>query len=435
MLASAAMRHVYSFILYLLLPLVFARLLWRSVRAPAYRRRWGERMGWFRAPEQWGGLWVHAVSVGEVQAVLPLIRQLLTAYPGLPITVTTTTPTGSARVVEQLGDAVFHVYFPYDLPLALRAFLRRVRPRVLLMVETEIWPNLLHACRRNGVFTLLANARLSERSARGYARLGVFTRRTFAGIDQVAAQAEPDAARFLALGVPKERISVTGSIKFDQKIAASLAEQAEVLRREWGGRPVWVAGSTHEGEDEQVLFAHRKVLSRFPNALLILVPRHPERFERVVGLCKREQLKMVRRTRGNSYSPDAQVYLGDTMGELTALIGSADVAFIGGSLVKTGGHNMLEAAAQGVPVCFGPHVFNFATISQMLLTQGAAKQVASDAELGACVADWFADASQRAVVGERGRRVVEDNNGALAKLSALIPLDDAWPGFADGDAQ
>jgi 3-deoxy-D-manno-octulosonic-acid transferase len=282
---------------------------------------------------------------------------------------------------------------------------------------------------------LLANARLSERSAVGYARLGRFTRQTFACIDQVAAQAAPDADRFATLGVARERIAVTGSIKFDQQIAGSLAEQAEVLRRDWGGRPVWIAGSTHEGEDEQVLFAQHKVLSRFPNALLILVPRHPERFDRVVGLCKREQLRFVRRSRGSGYDPQTQVYLGDTMGELTALIGSADVAFIGGSLVRTGGHNMLEAAAQGVAVCFGPHVFNFGTISQMLLQHGAARQVASAAELGACVIDWFGDASRRAAVGENGRRVVAENSGALERLVRLIPLDDAWPAAAAGAAQ
>ncbi len=415
-------RAIYTLLLYLLLPLVFLRLLWRSIKAPAYRRRWNERLGWFRRPDSWGGVWIHAVSVGEVQAVLPLIRQLLDDHPKLPITVTTTTPTGSARVREQLGEQVFHVYFPYDLPTALTGFIRRVRPRVLLMVETEIWPNLLYACRQQGVYSVLANARLSEKSARRYARLGRFGRDTFERIDHVAAQAEADAGRFRDLGVAPENISVTGSIKFDMHIPASLEEQVEVLRREWGGRPVWVAGSTHEGEDELVLFAHHHVLSRFPNALLVLVPRHPERFERVGGLCKRERLRMARRSRTGDYSAETQVYLGDTMGELPVLLGSADVAFIGGSLVNTGGHNMLEASAQGVAVCFGPHVFNFSTISQMLLEQDAAQQVQSEAQLGGLVADWFEDASRRAEVGENGRRVVEQNRGALARLLALLPL-------------
>ena len=415
-------RWVYTLLLYLLLPLVLLRLLYRSLRAPAYRRRWLERFGLFAPPPAWGGLWIHAVSVGEVQAVLPLVRQLLRDNPDLPITLTTTTPTGSARVLEQLDQQVFHVYCPYDLPLALSGFMRRVRPRVLLMIETEIWPNLLHHCRRNGIYSLLANARMSARSAARYRRLGGFTRQTFGNIDHVAAQSDTDAGRFRALGVAEDRVSVTGSIKFDMRIAASVEEQVEVLRREWGGRPVWVAGSTHEGEDEQVLFAHHKVLGRFPDALLILVPRHPERFDRVSGLCKRERLRLARRSRPAEYDARTQVYLGDTMGDLPVLLGSADVAFIGGSLVKVGGHNMLEAAAQGVAVCFGPHLFNFATISQMLLAQGAASQVQSEAELGSQVISWFEDVSQRAEVGERGRRVVDENRGALGRLIERIPL-------------
>ena len=415
-------RMLYTLLLYLLLPFVLLRLLKRSIKAPAYRARWSERFGIFASPGVWGGIWVHAVSVGEVQAVLPLIRRLLADNPDLPITVTTTTPTGSARVREQLGDQVFHVYFPYDLPLALTGFIRRVRPRVLLMVETEIWPNLLHLCRRHGIYTLLANARLSEKSARRYARLGGFTRQAFAQIDMVAAQADADADRFRRLGVPADRVKVTGSIKFDMRIQASLEEQVEVLRRDWGGRPVWVAGSTHEGEDELVLSAHHAVLERFPDALLILVPRHPERFERVASLCRREKLKLAQRSHNGEYDPQTQVYLGDTMGELPVLLGSADVAFIGGSLVNTGGHNMLEASAQGVAVCFGPHVFNFASISELLIEEGAARLVENEVALAAQVVEWFGDASARAEVGENGRQVVEKNRGALQRLIDLIPL-------------
>ena len=416
------MRRTYTLLLYLLLPAVLLRLLWRSLRAPDYRRRWSERFGSFRPPADWGGVWIHAVSVGEVQAVLPLIRRLLDAHPDMPLTVTTTTPTGSARVREHLADQVFHVYLPYDLPLALTAFMRKVRPRLLLMVETEIWPNLLHACRQHGVYTVLANARLSEKSARRYARLGAFTRATFAGIDCIAAQADADAGRFRALGVPADRVVVTGSIKFDMRIPASPEEQVEVLQRSWGGRPVWIAGSTHEGEDELMLLAHRRVLAEFPNALLILVPRHPERFDRVAALCGRERFELARRSRPGDYGTATQVYLGDTMGELPVLLGSADVAFIGGSLVNTGGHNMLEAAAQGVAVCFGPHVFNFATISGMLLQQRAARQVGTVDELGTVVIEWFRDASLRAEFGENGRQVVARNRGALERLLALLPV-------------
>lgn len=415
-------RRLYTWLLYLLMPLVMLRLLWRSIKAPEYRRRWGERFGRFDAPQGWGGLWIHAVSVGEVQAVVPLVRQLLDEHPGLSVTVTTTTPTGSRRVTEQLGDVVFHVYLPYDLPLALNGFLRKVRPRVLLMVETEIWPNLLHACHHRNVYTLLANARLSEKSARGYARFGRFTRETFAHIDCIAAQANADAERFQRLGAPGHRVVVTGSIKFDMRIPASFEEQVEVLRRDWGARPVWIAGSTHEGEDEQVLSAHHKVLACCPQALLVLVPRHPERFERVAALCKREGLRLARRSQARGVDGECQVYLGDTMGELLIMLGAADVAFIGGSLVPSGGHNMLEAAAQGVAVCFGPHVFNFAAISRLLLDEGAAAQVADGEALGDLVTSWFEDASRRAEIGENGRRAVAQNRGALDRLLALLPV-------------
>ncbi len=415
-------RHLYTLLLYLTLPLVLLRLLWRGIKAPAYRARWLERFGVFRPPPGWGGLWIHAVSVGEVQAVLPLVRELLARHTGLQITLTTTTPTGSAQVRQQLADQVHHVYLPYDLPFAVTGFLRRVRPSVVLLVETEVWPNLLHLCREKGVYSLLANARLSERSAQRYARLGRFSQQTFAQFDCIAAQGEADARRLRGLGVAPTRVCVTGSIKFDMHIPASLEERVEVLRREWGGRPVWIAGSTHEGEDEVVLSAHHQILERFPDALLILVPRHPERFDRVASLCGRERLQLARRSRHGDYSNATQVYLGDTMGELPVLLGTADVAFIGGSLVMTGGHNMLEAAAQGVALCFGPHVFNFSVVSQILIDAGAAFQISNGQELASQVSAWFADASARADVGERGRRVVAQNRGALSRLIRLIPL-------------
>lgn len=415
------MRRLYTLLLCLGLPLILLRLLWRSLRAPAYRRRWGERFGRFAPPAAVGGVWIHAVSVGEVQAIAPLVRQLRREHAELPLCITTTTPTGSAQVVRLFGNEVFHVYFPYDLPLALGGFLRRVRPRLLVMVETEIWPNLLAVCAQRGIPALLANGRLSERSARGYARFGRFARQTFARISAVAAQAPADAARFVALGVAPERVRVTGSIKFDLQVAASVQEQVQVLRRGWGcHRPVWVAASTHEGEDELMLDAHTAVRRRLPDALLVLVPRHPERFERVAALCRRRGFALARRSQGGACGPAVSVLLGDTMGELVTLLGAADVAFIGGSLVPVGGHNMLEAAAQGVPLVFGPQVFNFAAVSRLLLQEGAAAQVADSAALAALLGDWLSDAERRAQLGQAGRRVVEQNRGALAALGSLV---------------
>jgi 3-deoxy-D-manno-octulosonic-acid transferase len=415
------MRILYTALLYLLSPLVLARLYWRSLRAPAYRQRIGERFGLLPPLSCSGGLWVHAVSVGEVQASVPLIQRLLNAHPDLPVLVTTTTPTGSARLRELLGDQVQHVYAPLDLPGVVERFLAEARPRLALFVETEVWPNILAGCRRRGIPTVLANARLSQHSANGYARLGSLTRETFGNLDLVAAQAGADAERFAGLGVPESRLVVTGSIKFDARLPPSLEEQAAVLKRAWGAdRPVWIAASTHEGEEELVLLAQQRILQRIPDALLVLVPRHPERFGRVESLVQRQQLALIKRSEGRPCSGTTRVFLGDSMGELPMFFAAADVAFVGGSLVPHGGHNLLEPAACGVPVVTGPHVFNFTRIADMLLQEGAAFQVHSAEELGDLVADWLGDASRRAQIGENGRRVVEQNRGALDRLVKLV---------------
>ena len=408
----------YTLLVYAALPFVMLRLLWRSRNAPAYRERWGERLGRVRRAPSPGGIWIHAVSVGEVQAIAPLVRLLLERHPDRALTITTTTPTGSDQVRRLFGDQVCHSYMPYDLPRFLNRFLDTVQPRHFLMVETEVWPNLMQVCRQRGVWTLLANGRLSERSLRGYRRLGGFAHEVFSSIDQVAAQSEDDARRFRALGAAQ--VEVTGSIKFDVHTPASVIEQVEVMRRSWGGRPVWVAASTHEGEDELMLVAHARLLNVLPEALLILVPRHPERFERVAGQVVRSGLQMARRSEGDLPEHGVQVYLGDTMGELPVLLGASDVAFIGGSLTPVGGHNMLEAAAQGVPVCFGPHTFNFALISRMLLECGAALVINDAEQLAEVLRHWLSDASRRATAGEAGRQVVERNRGALDRLYRLL---------------
>ena len=415
------MIRLYSLLLYLLLPLALLRLLWRGRRAPAYRRRWGERLGFYGDRPMAAGLWIHAVSVGETQAAAPLIKHFLDRHPDLGVMVTTTTPTGSERLRALFEDRVRHVYLPYDLPPILNRFLDRVRPRLAMVMETEIWPNLLRVCERRGIPVILGNARLSARSARGYARLGGLTRETFARLSLVAAQAEADAERFIALGVPAERVRVTGSIKFDLRQPASLEDKAEALRRHWGSdRPVWVAGSTHEGEEESLLAAQRRVREALPRALLVLVPRHPERFDRVAALAERQGMTLVRRSTGAVCGPEAAVFLGDTMGELPVLIAAADAAFIGGSLVPVGGHNLLEAAAVGVPVAIGPHAFNFAEITRLLVAEGAAVQVADTGELASLMIAWLGDAALRARIGEQGRRVVARNRGALARLITLV---------------
>ena len=415
------MIRLYSLLLYLALPVLLLRLVWRSRRTPAYRKGWSERLGYYGRRDLRAGIWVHAVSVGEVQAAQPLIKHFLERYPDAGVLVTTTTPTGSERLRSLFADAVRHVYTPFDLTPVMTRFFDAVRPRLAVVMETEIWPNMLRACERYDIPVVLANARLSTRSARGYARLGSLSRDALSRFTAIGAQAPDDAARFLALGAPADRMQVTGSIKFDVHRPGSLLEHAEVLRRLWGiHRPVWVAASTHAGEEEPVLAAHRDILDELPRALLVLVPRHPERFDRVAALVERQGFALARRSAHEACGEQVSVFLGDTMGELPAFLAAGDAAFIGGSLVPTGGHNLLEASAAGVPVAVGPHVFNFAQVTELLVREGAALQVADAKELAHCLQGWLGDAAERTRVGEQGRRVVQENQGALQRLQDLL---------------
>jgi len=413
------LRRLYSLLVGLLIPLALLRLLWRSRRAPAYRQRWRERLALEPLPPRPADVWVHAVSVGEVQAALPLLRHLLRG--GHSLLVTTTTPTGAARLRELLGDAVQHRYTPFDLPGIMRRFLERVRPRALLVMETEIWPNMLAVCAERGIRSMLINARLSARSAGRYAHAARFSAATVRRFACIAAQGEADARRFVQLGADPARVTVTGSIKFDIKPPASITDRAEVLRRAWGNdRPVWVAASTREGEEEQVLAAHVIVRAALPSALLVLVPRHPERFDRVAALVRRQGFDLARRSLGEPCRAETAVYLGDSMGELTLFFAAADAAFVGGSLVPTGGHNLLEPVAAGLPVLSGPHTFNFAEIAALLCERGAMLKVADAAALGQVLVRWLGDAAERARIGEQGRRVIAENSGALERVTALV---------------
>jgi 3-deoxy-D-manno-octulosonic-acid transferase len=413
-------RRLYTAALWLAVPFVLLNLARRGLRNPGYWARWGERFG------SAGGargcpVWIHAVSVGEAQAAVPLVRGLLERRPGLRLLVTTTTPTGSERVVKALGDAVAHAYVPYDLPFAVGRFLDRVRPRLAVFMETELWPNTFARCADRGIAVVVANARLSSRSARGYRRVTGLARPMLEAVSLVAAQTGADGERFVELGAPPERVRVTGSVKFDLRVPASLREQAEVLRREWGtGRGVWVAASTHEGEEESVLDAFGRVLEALPDSLLVLVPRHPERFGRALALARKRGLRVAQRSQAPEDCTRLQVFLGDTMGELPLFYAAADVAFVGGSLVPTGGHNLLEPASLGLPVLTGPHVFNFLEVTRLLVERGAARQVRGAAELAAAVREILQDPDLRHTMGEHGREVVDENRGALDRLLALL---------------
>jgi len=395
------------------------RLGLRGLRNPAYWQRWSERFGYAPVMEQAGCIWLHAVSVGETRAAVPLVRALMQHYPGRRILITTMTPTGSDQVRELFGKQVEHCYVPYDLPTAVWRFLNRTRPALAIIMETELWPNLFHQCHKRGIPLILANVRMSEKSAHGYRRFAGLTRATLANVSRVGAQAEGDAERLRALGATQ--VEVTGSIKFEMDVPADLAAKAAALRSGFGERPVWVAASTRVGEEEQVLDAFARLRERIPRLLLVLVPRHPERFDSVAKLCHQRGFPIERRSeRKDGVAPDTAILLGDTMGEMLLFHAAADVAYIGGSLVPLGGQNLLEAAAVGTPVVFGPHMFNFSDISRMALERGAGRQVQDAAELTNAVTDYLENPSARRAAGEAGQRMVAENRGALVKTLTLV---------------
>ena len=415
------LRKLYTVLLYLLAPLVLLRLAWRGLRAPDYWRRWPERFAFIEPALGKQVIWIHAVSVGEVQAAVPVVHALLNRHPDYSLLVTTVTPTGSARVTALFGGEVAHVYAPYDLPGTVARFFERVRPQLAIVMETELWPNLFHQCRQRAIPLLLVNARLSARSVAGYRRVRSLAAETLAAVTEIAAQSEADAGRFESIGARAATITVTGNLKFEQRIASSLLERAEVLRREWGvSRPVWIASSTHEGEDELLLDVYQQLRTQYSDCLLVLVPRHPERFESVAALCRARGYNTVLRTDHGACSTETQVYVGNTMGDLPLLYAASDVAFVGGSLVASGGHNPLEPAALGIPVISGPHVSNFIEICSLLVDAGAAVQVADTGELLQIVSRWLGDANERHRVGQLGREVIEKNRGALQAVMAII---------------
>jgi 3-deoxy-D-manno-octulosonic-acid transferase len=416
------LRLLYLLVAYLTVPLASAWLLWRGLRDRSYWRNFPERFG-FGAPQPPAGVWLHAVSVGEVQACAPLVSALARRYPQLPLTVTTFTPTGAARARALFGNAAQVRYLPFDLPGAVRRFFARVQPRLAVIFETELWPNLYRECGRRRVPLVLASARISARSVGRYQRLGGLFRQTLTQAAVVAAQGEGDAERFRLLGAAPDSTHVTGNIKFDFELPADLGARGERLRAAYAARrPLWVAGSTHGGGEEQaVLEAHRLVRVAQPAALLVLAPRHPQRFAESAQLLRDAGIAFVRRSDAAADgAADAAVLLLDSLGELLDFYAAADVAFVGGSLVPIGGHNLLEPAALGVPILTGPNNFNSEEIARLLIARGAAEVVRDGAELGARVTALLADPAARQRMGAHGRACIDGNRGALAKLLALI---------------
>lgn len=418
---SLAVRYLYTFLFYLALPLIFIRLLWRSRREPAYRARILERLGFYSFKYE-QSIWVHAVSVGEAIAAIPLIESLLVRYPQLPLVVTTMTPTGAARVQAVFGDRVRHAYLPYDMPDAMRRFLKTTKPIIAIMMETELWPNMLAACKARRIPVCLLNARLSAKSARGYGYVASLTRNMLSCVTSIAANGVADAARFIALGANASTVHVTGNIKFDIDVPGSLSTASNALRDKLGkDRFIWIAASTHEGEEEIILAAHKQLLLKKADALLILVPRHQSRFALMAKRCASEFATVKRSDISDAATcQNAAVFLGDSMGELMLFYSVADLVFVGGSLIPRGGHNFVEPAVLSKAMLVGPHVFNFADMFALFLGEKAIISVTDQAALTESLLMLADNPTLRADIGKSAQAVVAANRGALARQLALV---------------
>lgn len=416
------MRFLYTLVIYFLTPFVLLRLFWLGLKNPAYRTRWQERFGYFT----WTNInkpviWIHAVSVGEVNAATPIIGRLLEQYSHYQILVTTVTPTGAFTIEQHFGDEIKHLYLPYDLPFAVKRFIKLIKPSVLITMETEIWPNLYEACHCRNIPILIINARLSQKSSKGYQLVSELMKQTLEKVSVIAAQTSNDAERFISFGADQDKVVVAGNLKFDINIPHSITEQAQSLKRYFSvSRPVWIAASTQEGEEEIILKAHESVLKKYPQAILILAPRHPQRANKVSLLCDAMGMKYVKRTEERSFSPELNVYILDTLGELQLHYAASQIAFVGGSLVKTGGQNMMEPASLGLPVVSGIHTYNFTEITSLLSENDALLSVSNAQELANEICMLLSDANRRHNMGEKGRQVIESNKGNIKRLMEVI---------------
>lgn len=409
-------RFLYSLVLYLLLPYVGLRLWRRARRQPEYGEHLAERFGAYDTAPGVPLIWLHAVSVGETRAAQPLVTALAAQYPRHHILLTHMTPTGRQTSVDLFGERVSRAYLPYDYPFAVARFLEHFRPEVGLIMETEIWPNLVTACARRGVPLLLVNARMSDKSARRYAGFPALARDTLQRLTAIAAQTEGDAARLRALGAPE--VAVTGNVKFDILPAPEQIERGYALRARIGTRPVLLVASSREGEEALVLDA----LARHPlgDALLVIVPRHPQRFDEVADLIAAHGLELQRRTAGTAIAAQTRVLLGDTMGELYAYYSACDIAFVGGSLLPLGGQNLIEACAVGAPVLIGPHTYNFAQATEQAIAAGAAKRVADGDDLLQTAHTLLTDARARKAMSDAGLSFAARHRGATGRTMQIV---------------
>ena len=415
------MRLIYSLAWLLLLPFAFCYLIWRARRQPEYLRHWPERLGWIRPWQGGKRLWIHAVSVGETRAAAPLISAWRARHPDCAILLTHTTPTGRATGLALFGETVEQAYLPYDFPLLAWLFLKRARPSLGVIMETELWPNLFAACERQAVPLYLVNGRLSERSARRYERFPGLVSAALQRLRGVAAQTIDDAKRLKSLGA--NSVSITGNLKFDVSEPSDTGQHIEELRQQFAGRFVWLAASTRQGEEALLLEALDQLA--LPDVLLVVVPRHPQRFEEVAQLIAARNQPWARRSKPTQ-APLGNVFLGDSMGEMAAYYAASDVAYIGGSLLPFGGQNLIEAAAAGCPALIGPHTWNFSEAATEAISAGAARRVEDQKALVANLRLLHDDAASRQAMSAAGRQFAEKNRGATTRTLEMIEA--SWPG-------
>jgi 3-deoxy-D-manno-octulosonic-acid transferase len=414
------MRIVYSAIFYLIIPLVLARLYWRGFKTPHHRLRWNERFALYSEQYPQNVIWFHAVSVGEVEALFPLVKQVQTQHPTIPILITTMTPTGSARVKAVLGESVSHVYVPYDLPDAVYRFMTCFKPRLAVMIETELWPNLFAHCGKNAIPLYIVNARIAAKSVANYQKMSTLIHPALAQVDLIATQTEDDAERFIAIGAIKDRVKNMGNIKFDVEIAQETIEQGLRLKTElFNSRFVWLIASTHKDEEAIFLELYPLIKTKIPELLLVIVPRHQQRFTEVKKLCE-AQFATVMRTSNAVVNAQTDIYVVDSIGELKMFYATADIAFVGGSMVAAGGHNILEAAAVGVPVLFGPFMSNFKDIAEGVLKQQAAIQCQTIEDIEQAVLSLYQQPDYRAELIAKGKAFIRDNQGTVGRICQLF---------------
>lgn len=413
------MRLIYSCLLYILLPVLFLRLYWRGFKVPAFRHRWAERLAWYKQPHAQQVIFFHAVSVGEVESIFPLVNQLLQQQ-AAKILITTTTPTGSARIQQVMGNRVEHVYLPYDLPILIQRFLKHFQPKLAVIVETEIWPNLFAACAKKAIPLFIINARLSEASYKGYQKLSALTKPALNAVTLIATQTPEDTQRFIAFSAA-HKVQTFGNIKFDIQPSHELIIAGQRLRLQvFAGRFVWIIASTHKEEELIFLTIYQQLKQKIPQLLLLVVPRNMERFPEVKRLCEKQQLQVVMRTSGQICTAETDVYIADTMGELKMLYAVADVAFVGGSMVEVGGHNILEPAALGIPVMFGPYMANFKAIAAGVLTAQAALQCQNSQQISETLLRLYQQPEYRQLLADAGRQFVRQNQGVIEKIVLLL---------------